>query len=169
MVIRGQLPETWWSQKDLDSLPYINEPFNDPDSLALWKALGYTQTRFTGDLYDMRNPEPNWITPLRDYFKYDYFSWAMYRMPPGTTLPNHSDTYKKFVEINNISDPTKIVRTIVFMKDWESGHYFEINDCPITQWHRGEFVTWKYDTPHLAANVGMTHRYTLQITGVVND
>jgi hypothetical protein len=31
-------------------LPYTNEPFNDPASLAQWQELGYTQTRFTGDM-----------------------------------------------------------------------------------------------------------------------
>jgi hypothetical protein len=51
--------EPWWVSHR--SLPYVNEPFNDSESLALWRELGYTQTKFTGDMYDMRNSEPGWI------------------------------------------------------------------------------------------------------------
>jgi hypothetical protein len=50
----------WWSgntapvwQTAFEDLPFSNEPFNDPVSLAEWRELGYTQTKFTGDMYDM--------------------------------------------------------------------------------------------------------------------
>jgi hypothetical protein len=33
------------------------------------------------------------------------------------------------------------------------------------QWHRGDFVWWQRDVPHLAANIGIEDRYTLQLTG----
>ena len=43
----------------------------------------------------------------------------------------------------------------------------EIEDTVITDWRAGDYVVWKNDTQHLAANVGKTARYTLQITGVI--
>jgi hypothetical protein len=55
---------------------------------------------------------------------------------------------------------------VIFLEDWQSGHYFEIDGTPITAWSAGDVITWRYDVPHVAANVGMTDRYTLQITGV---
>ena len=87
-------------------------------------------------------------------------------MGPGTTLPNHSDTYARFREIYNIKDPSKIFRAVVFLENWQSGHYFEVNEDPVVEWAAGETVIWQYDTKHLAANIGNTDRYTLQITGV---
>ena len=87
-------------------------------------------------------------------------------MGPGTTLPNHSDTYARFRYLYNIQDPGLIFRAIVFLEDWQSGHYLEINEDPVVEWVAGETVIWKNDVKHLAANMGKTDRYTLQITGV---
>jgi len=30
-------------------------------------------------------------------------------------------------------------------------------------------IEWAYDTPHMAANIGLEPRYTLQITGHVSN
>ena len=37
---------------------------------------------------------------------------------------------------------------------------------PVVGWRAGQVVEWQYDTPHMAANIGLEDRYTLQITGV---
>lgn len=155
----------WWGQS-YRQLPYVNEPFNDQTSLDHWRSLGYTQTRFTGDMYDMRQPEPNWLGPFRNYFLWNHFSWSVYKMTPGTALPAHRDTYAKFKEIYQITDAATIWRAVVFLADWQSGHYFEIDETPITEWRAGDTVVWNNDVEHVAANMGMTDRYTLQITGV---
>ena len=162
------IEQPWWGITHRE-LPYINEPFNDLESLTAWQQLGYTQTRFTGDMYDMRNPEPAWIEPFRKFFPWKHFSWSVYRMTPGTTLPNHRDTYAKFREIYNIQDPDAIFRAVVFLENWQSGHYFEINEDPVVEWAAGETVVWRNDVQHLAANLGTSDRYTLQITGVPNE
>ena len=160
---QGHLDPWWSTHRELD---YQNEPFNDAASLELWRNLGYTQTRFTGDMYDMRNQEPSWIDPFRRHFPWQHFSWSVYRMRPGCVLPNHSDTYTRFVKIHDIIDPTEICRAVVFLEAWQSGHYFEIDGTPITEWQAGDTLIWNYDVPHIAANMGMTDRYTLQITGL---
>ena len=49
--------EPWWGLRHRE-LAYFNEPFNDAQSLSKWRELGYTQKKFTGDMYDMRLPEP---------------------------------------------------------------------------------------------------------------
>jgi hypothetical protein len=54
----------------------------------------------------------------------------------------------------------------VFLEDWQNGHYLELNGHPIVQWRAGDWVQWRDDLPHIAANVGKTPRYTLQITGI---
>lgn len=160
--------EPWWG-RDYRDLDYINEPFNDPVSLAEWRQLGYTQTRFTGDLYDMRNPEPKWLAPFRELFPWRHFCWSVYRMPPGTVLPSHRDTYARFREIYRIENCDSIYRSVIFLDDWQSGHYLEIDQQPVVQWLSGDAVTWQSDVPHLAANMGSTDRYTLQLTGVCDE
>jgi uncharacterized protein YijF (DUF1287 family) len=78
----------------------------------------------------------------------------------------HKDHYNKYSELYNIKDRNLIIRAIVFLEDWKSGHCFEIDNTPITQWRAGDWVSWLFDTPHMAANIGVEDRYTLQITGV---
>jgi hypothetical protein len=37
----------------------------------------------------------------------------------------------------------------------------------VVKWRAGDVIEWCYDTPHMAANMGSTARYTLQVTGHV--
>jgi hypothetical protein len=53
----------------------------------------------------------------------------------------------------------------VLLEDWQSGHYLEVDGVPVVNWHAGQVVQWVYDVPHMAANIGLEDRYTLQITG----
>ncbi len=147
------------------NLMYINEPFNDSASLKEWRDLGYTQTKFTGDMYDMRQEEPEWMHFVQNEFDWKHFSWSIYRMNPGCCLPEHGDTYERFRALHNHTGD--IHRAVVFMEDWQSGHVFEIEKQSITNWKAGDYIVWKNDTLHLAANVGKTSRYTLQVTGVI--
>lgn len=149
-------------------LDYRNEPFNNSQDLQRWQQLGYTQTRFTGDLYDMRQAEPPWMAAVREQLPMKHFSWSVYRMMPGTVLPNHSDTYAKFREIYSIRDSDSIRRYVIFMEPWQSGHYLEVDGTPVVSWQAGDGVYWHDDVPHVAANMGHTPRYTLQITGIGN-
>jgi len=158
----------WWGSQHRE-LSYINEPFNNPQDLGEWRNLGYTQTTFTGDLYDMRFPEPAWIDQFRKFLPLKHFSWAVYRMRPGTTLPEHSDTYARFRQIYNIDETMQIRRYLIFLENWQSGHYLEIANTPLQPWLAGTGVFWHDQVPHVAANVGKTDRYSLQITGIVDE
>lgn len=155
----------WWDQQHR-LLEYINEPFNCPEDLEDWKSLGFTQSRFTGDMYDMRFPEPDWIQNFRTAMPMQHWCWSVYQMRPGDVLPEHRDVYRRFCSLYNITDIAQIKRCVVFLENWCSGHYFEIDGTPVTGWKAGDWVSWNGDTLHLAANVGRTARYTLQITGL---
>jgi ectoine hydroxylase-related dioxygenase (phytanoyl-CoA dioxygenase family) len=58
-------------------------------------------------------------------------------------------------------------RAVIFLEDWKSGHYFEIDEVPIVNWKKGDYILWKNDTSHMAANLGKENRYTMQVTGIV--
>jgi len=158
--------DPWWDLQHRN-FKYIHEQFNDTGSVSYWRKLGYTQTRFTGDIYDMRNAEPAWIKSFQKIFPFERFSWSFYRMPPGSVLPAHRDTYDRFKLIHGLEITHSVVRTTVFMEDWSSGHYLEMNGQPFTGWRAGDWVSWRDDFLHLAANIGQTDKYTLQLTGTV--
>lgn len=160
--------EPWWHTQHRE-VDYRNEPFNDIQQEAVWRNLGFNQTYFTGDLYDMRRSKPKWVCEFDQRINLDALSWCLYKMQPGRVLPSHSDTYAKFKEIWSLTDSDQIVRMIFFLEDWQSGHYFEIESVPIVNWRAGDGIYWANKAEHLAANLGVTARYTLQLTGVCNQ
>jgi hypothetical protein len=153
-------------------LEYLHESFNDQDQLNTWILQGYTD-RFTGDMCDMRSPQPSWNTRFVEMFKgqgWQDVGTSYYRMNTGTVLPTHSDLYLKYVELFDLKGREHTIRrAIVFLEDWQPGHYAEYNDQAYVNWKAGSVIEWAYDTPHMAANLGPTPRYTLQITGHVDD
>ena len=152
------------------NLSYINEPFNDAKSKEQWLASGYAD-KFTGDMCDMRSRQPSWNSRFIELFSqmgWKNIGTSYYRMNTGTILPTHGDLYVKYINLYNLQGQEHLIRrAIVFLEDWKSGHYFEGMNQPLTSWHAGTVVVWTYDTPHMAANLGLEPRYTLQITGHV--
>lgn len=149
-------------------LEYVNEPFNDPRAVAIWRSLGFSD-RFTGDMCDMSRPQPSWNSQFVDIFRkqgWQDIGTSYYRMQPGTILPTHSDLYVKYISMFGLQGREHTIRrAVIFLEDWQPGHYAEYQDQPFVNWNAGDVVEWTYDTPHMAANMGTTPRYTLQITG----
>ena len=149
-------------------LDYTQEEFNDPASIEKWKSQGFAE-KFTGHMCDMRKPQPSWNQKFIDYFSHK--GWkdigtSYYRMDAGTILPTHKDLYNRYVELHNLQGHEYwIFRAVIFLEDWKPGHYAEYGNNPMVSWQAGDYVSWRYDYPHMAANVGIEPRYTLQITG----
>ena len=152
------------------TLNYEKEEFNDPLSIKLWLAMGYANN-FTGFMCDMRSPQPSWNDKIIKIFAdkgWKDIGTSYYRMDSGVILPTHRDLYKKYVDLFDLRGKEQTIkRAILFLKDWEPGHYAEYCGIPYMQWKAGNCVEWTYDMPHMAANLGATPRYTLQITGHV--
>jgi hypothetical protein len=159
--------EVFWDN-EFKSLEYHQEPFNDPVSVNQWLMQGY-QGKIVGAMCDMRQQQPSWNHKFVEHFK--ALGWkdvgtSYYRMPTGTVMPVHSDLYKKYIERFQLQGQEETVcRALVMLEDWKSGHYLEVMDVAYTGWQAGQVVEWTYDTPHMAANIGLEDRYTLQITG----
>ena len=145
-------------------LNYVRESFNCQEDLILWRSQGYSQEHFTGEMYDMRNPMPPWAEKFFSVFEGNNVGLSFYKMNTCNILPSHRDTYNRYIKLFNIQDTSKIHRAVIFLEDWQPGHIFEIERTPITNWKAGEYVLWQYDAEHMAANLGLEPRYTLQIT-----
>lgn len=154
------------------SLDYVNEPFNDPMAVQQWLAQGFPN-KFTGDMYDMRNEMPDWTSVIVSFFNKE--GWkdiglCFYRMTTGTFLPPHIDSYKRYIELFNLQGKEHTIqRAIIFLEDWKSGHYFELDKEPFMQYQAGEVAGWGYGVEHSAGNFGLEPRYTLQVTGHIDD
>lgn len=165
-ITKYKIPKFW--DDDFKSLPYANESFNDDENLKRWTELGFAN-KFTGDMCDMRHTQPKWNPQFINIF--EQLGWqdigtSYYKMMPGTILPTHSDLYKRYIDIFKLQGREQFIRrAVVFLEDWRPGHYAEYNDQPFVGWTAGLTIEWQYDTPHMAANMGIEPRYTLQITG----
>ena len=167
-ILKYHIPKFW--DDEFKELLYINETFNDVVSLQRWTALGYAN-QFTGDMCDMRSAQPRWNQQFVNIYRelgWKDIGTSYYRMGTGTILPTHGDLYLRYIDLFNLQGQEhRIRRAIVFLEDWKPGHYFEGNDVAKVDWRAGDVVEWQYDAPHLAANLGLEPRYTLQITGWV--
>ena len=167
-IVKYHIPCFW--NDEFKQLNYHRELFNDPDSVAKWIAMGFSD-KFTGDMCDMKSQQPSWNFKFIGLFAakgWRDIGTSYYRMVPGTVLPTHSDLYRQYVQLFKLQGhESTIRRAIVFLENWSSGHYAEYNGVPFTGWRPGDTVEWQYDTPHMAANIGSLPRYTLQITGHV--
>lgn len=159
--------DQFWDDK-FKSLDYISEPFNDPDTVQLWQTQGYTN-KICGELCDMRHTLPVWADRFINI--YSALGWkdigiAFYRMSTGTVMPVHSDLYRRYITLFDLQGHEHTIkRALLLLEDWKSGHYLEVDGRAYTNWRAGDVVEWMYNTPHMAANLGLEDRYTLQITG----
>lgn len=102
------------------------------------------------------------------------FSWisnkgyAIHKMLPNKMLPLHKDKYSYYSSQLGVKDLNLIVRVIVFLEDFKLGHILQIEGTPVNQWRAGDYVMWQGQKSHVAANLGLEDRYTLQITGLID-
>ena len=115
---------------------------------------------------DQSQKLPDWCFDVLKKISLKNSAITLYCMPPGTIMPEHGDTFVKYREIMNLKSTDDVGRAVIFLEDWKSGHYFEIDETPIINWKKGDYILWKNDTPHMAANLGKENRYTMQVTGI---
>ena len=114
------------------------------------------------------DPLPSWNNKILDWVEEEFqlkdVGCCYYRMNTNDIIPNHSDAYNVYTKKFNCK-LENVHKILVFLEDWKSGHYFEIDGHPIVNWKAGNSVTWVGNVEHMAANIGIDYRYTLQITG----
>jgi|TARA_B110000285_G_C14718417_1_gene421009 hypothetical protein len=162
MWSRSKITPQW--SEDYKKLCYTYKSANDKD-ISQWRANGYTHEKFTGEMFCDQQNMPAWTKTVGEEIGLINCGFTFYKMQTGIIMPKHVDHFETYCKLFNISRD-KVVRAIVALEDWKSGHYFEIDGNPITDWRKGDYVVWDADTPHSAANIGIEDRYTLQITGI---
>ena len=85
---------------------------------------------------------------------------------PGMILPWHKDSYVTYAKNKKLKKIDKIVRIIVFLHDSQPGQQLWIED-KLCYGKSGSWFSWQGSQTHMAANLSMTDRYILQITGIV--
>jgi hypothetical protein len=148
------------------NLTYINKPFNDQGTIKRWKSLGHNYEKYTGLMRDQSQELPDWCFNVAKEIPLKNSAITLYCMTTGTIMPEHSDMFVRYREIMDLKSTDDVGRAVVFLEDWKSGHYFEIDETPVVNWKKGDYIMWKNTVPHMAANLGKENRYTMQVTGI---
>jgi hypothetical protein len=137
--------------------------------IKAFRDWGYSesQTKFT-QLFS--SDHPNLFKQFLNISKLSNPTASIIKQYPGNILPWHYDTHVTFNNMikkaNNLKNK-KVIRYMVFLKDWDWGHYFGIGNNVIHQWKAGDMITWKPHMHHCGSNAGMSPKITLNITGFI--
>lgn len=115
--------------------------------------------------YQVFDVELNYIKNFAEE-NFKHYTTSIIKQPPGMSIPLHIDQYWFFKSKFNIDEKTKIYRANIFLEDWKSGHYFEVDGEPIVQWKAGQYYLLDNKKYHRSGNLGDEFKYTAQITGV---
>jgi hypothetical protein len=143
---------------------------------ALWEQYGQLP-----DTYTLANTTIHqlWWTPEQiDYAELgrklgmQVVTVSTICQPPGNVVPLHRDTFfqitKKFPDHPGIK-----VRANIHMQDYKIGHFIQYVDQQRihtqTDWKAGDTLTWSSAIEHIGANAGMVDKYTMQVSGFLND
>ena len=159
----------FWDE-EYKNLNYRKEIFNDNYAINKWRQSGYDNNieNFSGKMANYKDKLPSWhqkiLEWVDDEFSLKNIGCCYYRMDTNDIIPSHFDAYNVYTKKFNCK-VEDVYKVLVFLEDWKSGHYFELEGKPYVNWKSGDWISWKGKTEHFAANIGVEFRYTLQITG----
>jgi hypothetical protein len=82
---------------------------------------------------------------------------------PGQVFTKHIDKLEKYCP----EEPSKVMRIMVMLTDWDQGHFNQWGNYTHTMWKAGEVSTFDWmNVPHSSANSGLTPRVSLLTTGI---
>jgi hypothetical protein len=168
-----------WANKNLHKATvkdYKPRPFVPVDSLrqsVMTQHLGYNEHNTT---------EINWgIEPEDDAelkfilgdeafkqmgLKKDTCLVRLLRYDPGHCIPIHTDSYNGF---KTRFGEGNVKRYFVAISPWDWGHFLQVHDNMIHHWEPGYTVEIPNEVFHLSGNCGIAPKYTLTITGFVDE
>jgi hypothetical protein len=152
-------PKTWRTRgqgSDRSSEEYDQEEYD-------LEQYGYGKDLIVGDLtWEV----PETFNKITESLGMDNCKMRLHIQRPGQVWNLHLDKLEKW----NPEDPSKIMRVMIALTDWEPGHFFSYGNYIHSGWRAGDVTTFDWQNiPHSTANAGHNPRITLQITGVVTE
>jgi len=82
---------------------------------------------------------------------------------PNVILPSHKDTFYTMRQTYNVTIE-QCFRYLIFLEDWQFGHYVGFTTKNITNWKAGD--VWKFDSTelHYAVNASNLHFHSCQVS-----
>ena len=90
-------------------------------------------------------------------------SWTS--IEPGQAIPIHQDAFYKLRQQHSVG-VEQCVRFLIFLQDWELGHFVEFKDFELTRWANGDVYKFDYQAIHCAANASNSRFITCQVNTI---
>ena len=141
------------------------------DRIQSFRDWGYKKEQ-TKYVQIFSNDYPDIFEKFINISGLNFATSSLIKQYPGNIIPWHYDThitFKNKIKKNTKLKNKKILRYMVFLTDWDWGHYFCVGNNIVHQWRAGDIITWDPIVHHCGSNAGMTPKITLNITGLVNS
>jgi hypothetical protein len=94
------------------------------------------------------------------------YNFNFMRIPSGSIIPWHCDTYSYFVKKFNIPEDEIVCvkRAIIFMEDWSFGQSAQFGRSACSHWEAGDVYSWDHAAWHGVANFGSKPITVMQVT-----
>ena len=143
----------------------------DPDPIICqeYSAVGHSLDSMK--FYNCFEPDINFSLD-KILINFEFLSMiriAVNLFTPGQYIPLHADKYEKFTKINQLSNANSIVRIILMLEDNVPGQFLQIENDIVSSWKSGDWFSWRSSTNHAFYNLSKKNRYSMQITGLLND
>ena len=116
--------------------------------------------------YEINKNLPQWCYDVADACGLDNCYVALQKQSPGSVLPWHIDSYRSYMANMETNSAVNVRRYIVFGEAWHWGHFLQVGNNVITQWKKGDVISWDFQVPHLSCCAGILPKYTLKLTGI---
>jgi len=156
IVESNSFSSTWEDQLTASQATYSKYGYTKHNT-KIWKSTNQSDfLRFS------------WENELLQQLPLEHGIVTLTRQDPGQILPWHEDKFY-LLKKQHPNDSRMIVRFLTFFQDWDIGHMLQVQDEIIYKWKQGDTWIWSPGTMHLAANVGLTPKWTCNITGFLTD
>jgi hypothetical protein len=166
----------WWYDYENDVVMHAkdnvnNMPIREQAKLAL---KNNTHNKDNSQYFKIANEEfGHWYEPLAAMFpnlKKDKMGISLFIQMPGHTIWSHVDTYSSFIRrTKGPADYSVLRRYMVFVKDWDWGHFFHYGNHCFNQWQAGDCWDLRPGIYHGSANAGVNPKITIHWSGEIND
>ena len=165
----------WWDDKE-QAVMHASENVN---SYPIYKQA-YQHVRLNNfnehntQYFKYANEElGEFYKPLKEMFPSmspESMGVSLFIQLPGQTIPCHVDTYSTYIRrVGGKPDYKKLRRYMIFVRDWDFGHFFHWGNTCINQWQAGDFWSLRNGIYHGSANAGVNPKITIHWSGEVEE
>lgn len=173
---QSRTPEKfWWYDYENDRIMHANDDVSNAPirEQALLALKNNSHNEHNSQYFKIANEEfEHWEEPLRNLFPEfgkDKLGISLFIQPPGHTIWSHVDTFSSFIRRTGDSRPdySNLRRYMIFVRDWDWGHFFHMGNANLGQWRSGDLYNITPGVFHGSANAGFSPKITIHWSGEI--